>query len=162
MRSHVFNGIQPSNDRCVPIDGQVTTECGQGTTLIDCVRGLNDNVDFSDLSNYFIWNETTLKDQKVSLTFRFDTSINISRISMFFWNSPNNSIIVPDVTMWWEDYTMSSFNKYKINYSPPNRMTDGLYTMNIRVARNVKLQHLTIVMNNSKWTFLSEVQLCGE
>ena len=81
---------------------------------------------------------------------------------MFFWSSPNNSIIVPHVRMWWGDHTMSSFNEFKINYSPPNRITDGLYTMNIRATRNVKLQHLTIEMNNSKWTFLSEVQLCGE
>ena len=58
MRSHVFNGTQPSNEGCtngVSIGGQVTIDCGQGTTLIDCDRGYNDNADYSDLSNYFIW-----------------------------------------------------------------------------------------------------------
>jgi len=48
MISNMFNGTQPSNERCtngVSIDGQVTIDCGQGTTLI---AGYNDN----DLSNY--------------------------------------------------------------------------------------------------------------
>ena len=67
MRSNVFNGTQPSNEGCtngVSIDGQVTTDCGQGTTLIDCDRGYNDNADYSDLSSYFIWNRTTSVAQK--------------------------------------------------------------------------------------------------
>ena len=53
MRSNIFNGIQPSNEGCtngVSIDGQVTIDCGQGTTLIDCDRGFNGG-DYSDLSN---------------------------------------------------------------------------------------------------------------
>ena len=38
MRSNVFNGTQPSNEGCTngaSIDGQVTIDCGQGTTVIE-------------------------------------------------------------------------------------------------------------------------------
>ena len=87
MRSNVFNGTQPSNEGCtngVSIDGQVTIDCGQGTTLIDCNRGYNDNADYSNLSNYFIWSRTTSVAQQVSIEFTFDQPVNISRISIFF------------------------------------------------------------------------------
>ena len=162
----MFNGIQPSNEGCtngVSIDGQVTIECGQGTTLIDCERGYNDNADYSDLSDYFTWSGATLVDQKVLIVFKFDQQINISRISLFFWNSPSDNILVPDVRMLWADHTMS-FNEIEITYDPPNGTKDGLYTMNVSISdtRVLKLQYLTIEMNNSQWTFLSEVQLCGE
>ena len=107
LRSHVFNGTQPSNEGCtnsVSTDGQVIIDCGQGTTLIDCDRGYNDNADYSDLSNYFIWNRTASVDQQVSIVFRFDQQISISRISMFFWNSQSNSIIVPnEMMMYWSN-----------------------------------------------------------
>ena len=83
-RSHVFNGAQPSNEGCVPTNGEVTTDCGQGTTLIDCDQGYNDNADYSALSNYFIWNRTTSVDQQVSIVFRFDQEVRGRRISMFF------------------------------------------------------------------------------
>ena len=162
----MFNGTQPSNEGCtngVSIDGQVTIDCGQGTTLIDCDRGYNDNADYSDLSDYFTWSGATLVDQKVLIMFKFDQQINISRISLFFWNSPSDNILVPDVRMLWADHTMS-FNEIEITYDPPNSTKDGLYTMNVSISdtRVLKLQYLTIEMNNSQWTFLSEMQLCGE
>ena len=165
-RSHVFNGTQPSNEGCtngVLTDGQVTIDYGQRTTLIDCDRGYNDNADYSDLSNYFTWSGAALVDQKVSIVFRFDQQINISRINLFFWNSPSNSILVPDVRMLWADHTMS-FNEIEITYDPPNRTKDELYTMNVSISdkRALKLQYLAIEMSNSQWTFLGEVQLCGE
>ena len=96
MKSNVFNGTQPSNEGCtngVSIDGQVTIDCGQGTTLIDCDRGINGG-DYSDL---FAWNRTTSVAQQVSIVFRFGQQITISRIIMFFWNSQSNSIIIPNV-----------------------------------------------------------------
>ena len=165
-RSHVFNGVQPSNEGCtngVSIDGQATIDCRQGTPLIDCDQGYNDNADYSDLSNYFTWNGATLVDQKMSTMFKFDQQINISKISLFFWNSPNNNILVPNVTMFWADHTLS-FNEIEITYDPPTRTTDGLYRMNVSVSdrRPLKLQYLTVEMINSQWTFLGEVQLCGE
>ena len=102
MRSNMFNGTQPSNEGCtngVSIDGQVTIDCGQGTTLIDCNRGFNGG-DYSDLSNTFAWNRTTSVNNQVSIVFTFYQQINISRISMFFWNSQSISIIVPNVMIY--------------------------------------------------------------
>ena len=70
MRSNVFNKTtQPSNEGCTNgaiVSGRVTIDCVQGTTLIDCDRGYNDNVDYSDLSDYFIWNRTESLAQQVS------------------------------------------------------------------------------------------------
>ena len=152
MRSHVFNGTQSSNEGCtngVSIDGQATIDCGQGTTLIDCDRGYNDNADYSDLSNYFIWNSTTSVDQQVSIVFRFDQQINISRISMFFWNSQSNSIIVPNVMMYWsDDDSITPSNVISITSGSPNRNGDGRHRLNININNvGLKFQFLIIEMS---------------
>ena len=64
--SNVFNGIQPSNEGCtISTEGQLTTDCGQGTTLIDCDQRVG--VGYSDLSNFFTWNKTALMTQQVSI-----------------------------------------------------------------------------------------------
>ena len=170
MRSHVFNGTQPSNKGCtngVSIDGQVTIDCGQGTTLIDCDRGYNDNANYSDLSNYFIWNRTALVDQQVSIVFIFDQQINISGISMFFWNSLSNSIIVPNVVMYWSnDDSITPSNVINITPGSPNRNDDGRRRLNININNaELKFRYLRIVMSfydNKEWIFLSDVQFCGE
>ena len=171
IRSHVFNGTQPSNEGCtngVSIDGQVTIDCGQETTLIDCDRGYNDNADYSDLSDYFIWNRTASVDQQVSIVFRFDQQINISRISMFFWNSQNNNIIIPNVMMYWSDNDpITPSNEISITPGSPNRNDDGRRRLNININNaELKFQYLRIVMrfydNYSEWIFLSDVQFCGE
>ena len=170
MKSHVFNGTQPSNEGCtngVSIDGQVTIDCRQGTTLIDCDRGYNDNADYSDLSNYFIWNRTASVDQKVSIVFRFDQQINISRISMFFWNSQSNSIIVPNVMMYWSnDDSITPSNVINITASSPSSTSNGRYRLNTDISNTrLQFQYLRIMMtfyDNNEWIFLSEVQFCGE
>ena len=172
MRSHVFNGTQPSNEGCtngVSIDGQVTIDCGQGTTLIDCDRGYNDNADYSDLSDYFMWNRTQSAsvDQNVSIVFRFNQQINISRISMFFWNSLSNSIIVPNVMMYWsDDDFITPSNEINITPGSPSRNGDRRSRFNIDINRtDLKYQYLRIEMSfydNSEWIFLSEVWFCGE
>ena len=167
MRSHVFNGTQPSNEGCtngVSIDGQVTIDCGQGTTLIDCDRGYNDNADYSDLSNYFIWNRTASVDQQVSIVFRFYQQINISRISMFFWNSQSNSIIVPNVMMYWSNNdSITPSNEITITTNSPSRTGDGQRRLNIDIINDtLQYQYLRIVMSSSEWIFLSEVGFCGE
>ena len=171
MRSHVFNGTQPSNEGCangVSIDGQVTIDCGQGTTLIDCDRGYNDNADYSDLSNYFIWNRTVSVDQQVSMVFRFDQQINISRISMFFWNSQSYNITVPNVMMYWSnDDSITPSNVINITLGSPNTNGDRRSRLNIDISDDSELKfwYLRIAMtfvSNSEWIFLSEVQLCGE
>ena len=171
MRSNVFNGTQPSNEGCtngVSIDGQVTIDCGQGTTLIDCNRGLNGG-DYSDLSGTFAWNRTTSVAARASIVFRFDQQINVSRITMFFWNSQSNSIIVPNVRMYWGDYFDGSnvlANEITITTSSPDRTGDGRCGLNIDINDNgPQFQYLRIEMifyDNSEWIFLSEVQFCGE
>ena len=167
----MFNGTQPSNEGCtngVSFDGQVTINCGQGTTLIVCDRGYNDNAsDYSDLSSYFIWNRTASVDQQVSIVFRFDQQINISRISMFFWNSHSNSIIVPNVMMYWSnDDSITPSNVIDITPGSPNRDGDTRGRLNIdNNNAGLQFQYLRIVMtfyDNSEWIFLSGVQFCGE
>ena len=170
MGSDVFNGTQPSNEGCtngVSIDGQVTIDCGQGTTLIDCDRGYNDNADYSDLSNYFIWNRTTSVTQQVSIVFKFYQQINISRISMFFWNSQSNSIIVPNVMMYWSnDDSITPSNEINITTNSPARTGDVRRRLNIDINNDgLQFQYLRIEMSfydNSEWIFLGEVFFCGK
>ena len=142
---NVFNGMQPSKEGCTILtEGQLTTDCGQGTTLIDCDQGVG--IDYSDLSNFFTWNKTAM-DQQVSIVFRFDQQINISRISMFFWNSLGNNIIVPNVTMAWADHNMQ-FSETIITTNSPNRTEDGLSTLNINnISNRLKFQYLRIMMS---------------
>ena len=171
MRSHAFNGTQPSNEGCtngVSIDGQVTIDCGQGTTLIDCDRGFNGG-DYSDLSGTFTWNRTASVGQQVSIVFRFNKQINISRISMFFWNSQSNSIIVPNVMMYWSNgdpITPSYEISIVLAIDSPNRVGDRRNRLNVDINNALlQFQYLRIVMSfydNSEWIFLSEVQFCGK
>ena len=170
MRSHVFNGTQPSNEGCtngVSIDGQVTIDCGQGTTLIDCNRGYNDNADYSDLSNYFIWNRTTSVAQQVYIVFRFYQQINISRISMFFWNSQSNSIIVPNVMMYRSnDDSITPSIEITNATSSLSRTANRRRRLNIDINNNrPQFQYLRVKMtfyDYSEWIFLSEVWFCGK
>ena len=169
MRSNVFNGAQLSNEGCtndVSIDGQVTIDCGQATTLIDCDRGFN-VANYSDLSRTFAWNRTTSVAQQVSIVFRFDQQINISRITMFFWNSQSNNIIIPNLMMYWSnDDSITPSNEITITNNPPSRIGDGRRRWNIGIIDNgLQFQYLRIEMNfydNSEWIFLGEVQFCGE
>ena len=163
----MFNGTQPRCTNGVSINGQVTTECGQGTTLIDCDQGYNDNVNYSDLSNYFIWNRTALVDQQVSIVFRFDQQIRIGRISMYFWNSQSSSIIVPNVRMYWSnDDSIILSNMISIITSSPSNTSNGQYRLNADISNTrLQFQYLRIMMtfyDNNEWIFLSEVQFCGE
>ena len=148
--SNVFNGIQPSND---------------GNILTDCDRGINDG-DYSDLSNTFAWNRTTSVAQQVSIVFRFDQQINISRITMFFWNSPSNSIIIPNVRLAWADHNVVRFFDTAITTNSPNRTEDGQSILSIDISDDMpKFVYLRIAMtfySNSEWIFLGEVQFCGE
>ena len=168
MRSNVFNGTQPSNEGCtngVSIDGQVTIDCEQGTTLIDCHRGFNGD-DYSDLSSTFAWNRTTSVAQQVSIVSTFDQQINISRITMFFWNSQSNSIIIPNVMMYWSnDDSITPSNEITITTNSPGRTGDGRRRLNIDINNGLQFQYLRIVMSfydNSEWIFLGEMQFCGE
>ena len=171
----MFNGTQPNNEGCTNgaiYSGKVTINCGQGTTLIDCDRGYNDNADYSDLSNYFIWNRTALVAQQVSIVFRFDQQISISRISMFFWNSQSNSIIVPNVRIYQSNYyyddIIPSTEITEITSNSPNRTSDTEHRLNfdfIGSSTRLQFQYLRVELRfytNSQWIFLSEVYFCGE
>ena len=169
MRSNVFNGTQPSNEGCtngVSIDGQVTIDCGQSTILIDCDRGFQGG-NYSDLSRTFAWNRITSVAQQVSIVFRFDQQINISRISIMFWNSQSNSIIIPNVRMYWSnDDSITPSNEIAITTNSPSRTGDARRRLFIDINDNgLQFQYLRIEMSfydNSEWIFLGEVRFCGE
>ena len=169
MRSNVFNGTQPSNEGCTSvasIDGQVTIDCGQGTTLIDCDRGFNGG-NYSDLSGTFVWNRTTAVAEEVSVVFRFDQQVNISRITMFFWNSPSNSIIIPTVRLYGSnDDSITPSNEINITPGSVRRDRDERRRWFININDNVvQFQYLRIEMSfrdDSEWIFLSEVEFCGK
>ena len=145
--SNVFNGAQPSSDSAI---------------LTDCDQGF-DGGDYSDLSNTFAW--TTSGAQQLSIELRFYQQISINRISMFFWNSPNNSIMVPTVTLAFGDHTMQ-FTDAAITTNSPNRIEDRRSILNISIDNdNLKFLYLRIRMSftdNNEWIFLGEVQFCGE
>ena len=158
----MFNGTQLSIEGCtISTEGELTIDCGQGTTLVDCDQG----GDYSDLSHFFTWSRTASGAQQVSIVFRFNQQINISNINMFFWNSPSNSIIVPNVSMAWADHNLQ-FIETTITTNSPNRTKDGQSTLNINnIGDRLKFQNLRIMMSfydNSEWIFLSEVQFCGK
>ena len=79
--------------------------------------------------NYFIWNRFATVAQQMSIVFSFDQQIRISRISMFFWNSQSNSIIVPNVRMYrsncYYDDIIISNEITEITSNSPNRTDDG-------------------------------------
>ena len=169
MRSNVFNGTQPSNEGCTNgaiVNGRVTIDCGQETTLIDCDRGYNDSADYLDLSNYVIWSRNEALGQQVSIVFRFYQQIKINRITIFFWNSQSNSISAPNVRMFWGNYFDGSIiltNEITITTNSPSRTGDGQRELNIEYNNGPQFQYLRIEMNfNSEWVFLGEVQFCGE
>ena len=171
MRSNVFNGTQPSNGGCTNgaiVSGRVTIDCGQGTVLIDCDRGYNDTIDYSELSNYFIWSWNEALGQQVSIVFRFYQQIKISRITMFFWNSQINNVSIPNVRIFWDnyfdDYIILANEITAITTSSPSRTGDGQRRLSIDISNSgLQFQYLGIEMTfNSEWVFLSEVQFCGE
>ena len=169
VRSNVFNGTQPSNEGCtngVSINGQVTIDCGQGTTLIDCDRGFNGD-DYSDLSGNFVWNRTNSVAEQVSIVFRFYQQINISRIAMYFWNSPNNSIIIPNVRLYGSnDDSIIPSNEINIVPGSVSRDGDRRRRFNININDNgLQFQYLRVEMSfydDSEWIFLGEVEFCGK
>jgi len=167
MRSDDFFGTQFSNDGCTSVDGQGTINCGVGTTLMDCERGLRRNLNFSDLSDYFVWSRTTVAVRNVSTIFRFDQPVNIHRISMWFWYAANAGIIVPNLTLYSSnDNFITSSNQISINTSdsvPP--VENRQYRLNVDITdESLLVQSLRIVMTISDGLsiLLSEVLFCGE
>jgi len=89
---------------------------------------------------------------------------------MFFWNSPSNSIIVPNVMLYWsnDDSTVPTTpsNVIPITTNSPSRTNNGQQRLNIDISHDrLQFQYVRIVMSfydNSEWIFLGEVQFCGE
>ena len=167
MRSNVFNGTQPNNEGCANgaiFSGRATVNCGQGTTLIDCDQGYNDNVDYSDLSSYFIWSRTESVAAQVSIVLQ----IKISRIRMSFWSSQTKNITVSRVKMFTSDYFDGSIvlsNEITVTTNSSNRTIDGRHRLYVYTRTDRQFQYLRIEMSfyyNSEWIFLSEVQFCGK
>ena len=165
----MFSGTQPSNGGCTDgasIDGQVTTDCGQATALLDCDLEFNGG-NFSDLSNMsiFTWNRTPLVSNRVSIIFRFTQQSIINVIRMFFWNSTNDNINIPSLEVYWSDDNSRPSNRFRIANSTVDSSGSGQRIMTIINAGDNRLHYLRITMsfpNNRGWIFLSEVQFCGK
>ena len=164
----MFSGAQPSNGGCTDgasVDGQVTTDCGQGTALLDCDSNFNGG-NFSDLSNLtiFAWNRAPLMSNEVSITFMFSQQSIINVIRMFFWNSTSDSIKIPIVHVFWSD---DDNNRPTNSFGTPistDGTGSGQHIMTIN-GGNSKLRYLRIRMrfpDNHGWIFLSEIQFCGK
>ena len=168
MRSDEYiGGVQPNNDGCISIDGQGTINCGVGTTLMDCERGPSRNLNFSDLSPYFVWNRTRSILLNVSTVFRFPLPVNIRRISMWFWNAPLNGITLPILTLYSSnDNSTTPSNQISIDTSDsPVPVENTRYRLNVDIINeDLMFQFLRIMMTISQGThtFLSEVLFCGK
>ena len=162
MRSDEFSSVQPSNDGCISIDGQGTISCGVGTTLMDCGRGPVGNFNFSDLSEYFVWDLRNARN--VSVVFRFERPLDIRRISMWFWNSPNGGIALPSLTLY--DNSTTPSNQISIDTSDsPVPVENRQYRLNVDITNEgLMVQSLRVIMAISEGThtFLSEVLFCGK
>ena len=167
IRSHVYNGTQPSNEGCTDgatIDGQVTSECGQGTALLDC----NSDFNFSDLSDasIFAWNDTASESRQVSIIFRFDQQVSLGVIQMFFWTSLDDNTMVPNVRVYWSDNSTTPSTEFTITRGTTGNGTVGQHVLTISIShRELKFRYVRITMSFGvicEWIFLSEVQFCGE
>ena len=167
--SHAFSGTQPSNGGCTDgasVDGQVTTDCGQGTALLDCDSNFNEG-NFSDLSDtpIFIWNKTASLSQQVFMVFKFDQQISLGVIRMFFWTSLSDEIIVPNVNVYWSDNSTIS-NEFTTTRGTSGNGTIGQHILNIYISHHeLKFRYVRITMSfgdTCEWIFLSEVEFCGE
>ena len=166
----MFSGTQPSNGGCIDgasVDGQVTTDCGQGTALLDCDSNFNGG-NFSDLSNLtiFAWSRTPLVSNKVSITFKFSQQSIINVIRMFFWNSTSDSINIPSVEgVYRTDDSNRPFTSFDTTISTDGTGS-GQHIMTINGGNSIhRLHYLRITMSfpdNRGWIFLSEAQFCGK
>jgi len=165
MRSDEYTGgIQPG---CTLIDGQGTINCGVGTTLMDCERGDQKSINYSDLSDYFVWIRNTSAFKNVSTVFRFNQPVNIRRISMWFWNSPKIGIFVPSLTLHSsiDNFTTTS-NQISIDTSNSAELEDKKrHRLNVDITdKGLMVQSLKIMItfNEGQFVYLSEVQFCGK
>ena len=105
--------------------------------------------------------------QQVSIVFRFDQPVNIRRISMFFWNAPNDYVTVP---------TFILYSSNDDSTTPSNEITSNNNLALVgndrhRCRRNLDItdegelfQFWRIVMTSTEgsYIFLNEVSFCGK
>ena len=166
----MFSGTQPSNGGCTDgasIDGQVTTDCGQATALLDCDSDFNGG-NFSDLSDtpIFTWNKTASVSHQVSIVFRFDQQVSLGVIRMYFWTSLGDDIIVPNVSVFWSDNSTTPSNEFTTTHGTSGNGTMGQHILTINIGHHdLKFRYVRIMMGfgeTCEWIFLSEVEFCGE
>ena len=103
----------------------------------------------------------------MSIVFRFYQQINISRIAIYFWNSPNNSIIIPNARLYWSnDDSIIPSNEINIVPGSVRRDREERRRFNIIINDNgLQFQYLRVEMSfydDSEWIFLGEVEFCGK
>ena len=163
MRSdEYFGGIQPSNDGCTPLEGQKNVTCGVGTTLMDCNNGEQTNITYTNLSNFFVWNRTAM--QQLSIVFRFDQPVNIRRISMFFWNAPNDRVTVPTLILYSSnDNSTTPSNKVTSNNNlAGNDRQRRRRNLNINESELFQFWRIVMTFTEGLYIFLNEVSFCGK
>ena len=164
MKSDEYTGgIQPINNGCTPLEGQKNVFCGVGTTLMDCNNGEQASINYTDLSNFFVWDRTAV--QQVSIVFRFDQPVNICRISMFFWNTPNGGIVIPSLTLYSSnDDSTTPSNEVTSNNNSVTEENIRRRRRNLDITDESGLfQFWRIVMTSTEglYIFLNEVSFCG-
>ena len=167
MRSDEYNGMQLTNDGCnASTNG--TVNCGVGTTLMDCERGSTQDLDFTDLSDYFVWSRFSSPEiRNVSTLIRFPQPVNIRRVSLWFWNAPSGGIITPNLMLYSsnEDTTIPS-NPVTIDTSDSQTPVENeRLRINVDITDDgLMIQSLRIMMTISEGNniFLSEVFFCGK
>ena len=167
MESDEFFGTQPTNDGCNATND--TINCGVGTTLMDCDRGSVGNLNFSDLSDYFLWSRRSMSEiRAVSTVFRFDQPVNIDRISMWFWYAPvSASADIPKLALYSSnDDSSKPSNPVTIDISDSLPLVmDGQYRLNVDITdEDLWIHSLRILtsIDNSAVMLLSEVMFCGK
>ena len=85
--------------------------------LLDCDQGVS--VDYSNLTNFFTWNRVPRVVAQVFIEFRFGQEIDIRNIRMIFWNSPNYSLIVPNI--------ITQFPSHEISIITTELIMDRIY-----------------------------------
>ena len=134
---------------------------------MDCEQGPRKNLNFSDLSDYFVWSRVSSTPRNVSTTFRFNQPVGIHRISMWFWNAPLGGIVVPSLTLYSsnDNFTTSS-NQISIDTSDSlSPVENRQYRLNVDITdEGLMVQYLRIMMtiNEGSFIFLSEILFCGK
>ena len=135
---------------------------------MDCNNGDPANINYTDLSNYFVWNRTL--NQQVSIVFKFYQQVNIRRISLYFWSQPSVAVAIPNLTLYWyNDDLITPSNSISFDVNPMITISGSERQQRRRNLdinnQGLLFQFLRIVMtitDGTYYVFLSEVLFCGK